>query len=810
MNHISVDQALIKAKSYIKKGKIEEARLYCHNVLNFFPQNGRIHKLLVSLQNVKTPKSIINSITVMYNNKDFEDVIEKSDKFLNIYKEDGFLWNLNGLANFSLGRYNDALKAFQKTVKLDQNNPEYLNNLGIIFEKQQNWYCAIKAYKNALNLRPNFVEAIYNIANVFKAQKKFEISITYYNKALRLKPNYIRAYNNLGTIFLEQGKVDKALNIFQKALAINYNHPTIFNNIGNALQKKGRIKDSIESYKQAIKLNPNFFQSYNNLGNSLKQQGDIFEAIEMYNKAILIEPSYVDAYNNLGICLQEQGLVDESIKVYQTALNLNPNFADALYNLGVIMKEKKNLSISIDLFSRALSSKPDFEPAQAEKMHQSSYICNWDEIKDNIKLISNLGINKKFVPPFSLLSLEDNPQNHKKRSQIYAKAKFLNKPIPFKNEPLSLKKRIRIGYFSADFHDHATMYLMSKVFKLHDRKKFEIYAYSIGPKKDDFMRENLIHSVDVFDDVSQMSDRDVALLARQDEIDIAVDLKGYTHKSRPGIFGFRAAPIQINYLGYPGTMGADFIDYIIADRIIIPEELRDCYSEEIIYMPNSYQPNNNERAISTREITKSDMGLPENSFVFCSFNNSYKITPKEFDIWMNILKRVEGSVLWLLKSNEWAETNLKKEAQDRGVNSSRIVFANKLPHKEHLRRLQLADLFIDTFNVNAHTTASDALWAGVPVVTKIGKGFAARVAASLLNAVGLPELITNNAKNYETLILDLASTPDKLTKIKKKLSINRLSYPLFDSEKYTKNLENGYEQTYQNYINKRKPKTIYL
>jgi len=322
------------------------------------------------------------------------------------------------------------------------------------------------------------------------------------------------------------------------------------------------------------------------------------------------------------------------------------------------------------------------------------------------------------------------------------------------------------------------------------------------------MRQNLINSVDVFDDVSQMSDRDIALLARQDEIDIAVDLKGYTHKSRTGIFAFRAAPIQINYLGYPGTMGANFIDYLVADSTIIPKEYRNYYSEKIIYMPHSYQPNDNNRLISKKEITKSDMGLPEDSFVFCCFNNSYKITSVEFDIWMNLLKKVEGSVLWLLKTNKWAQTNLRKEAEKRGVNQDRIIFAERLPQAEHLARQKLADLFIDTFNVNAHTTASDALWGGLPVVTKAGKGFAARVTASLLNAIELPELVTENEKAYEDLILELALNREKLSKIKGKLVMNRISKPLFDSEMYTKNLENGYQQVYQNFINGNKPKTI--
>jgi predicted O-linked N-acetylglucosamine transferase (SPINDLY family) len=367
---------------------------------------------------------------------------------------------------------------------------------------------------------------------------------------------------------------------------------------------------------------------------------------------------------------------------------------------------------------------------------------------------------------------------------------------------------LRIGYFSADFHDHATMYLMAKVFEAHDPEKFELYAYSFGPDGNDEMRQRLIKAVDVFDDVKMMNDKDIALLARQDQIDIAVDLKGHTKDSRPGIFAYRAAPIQISYLGYPGTMGADFIDYIIADKVVIPERHEPSYSDSIIHLPHCYQVNDNTRVISNLSMTKFEMGLPEQGFVFCCFNNNYKISPTEFDIWMRLLGKVEGSVIWLLKSNKWVENNLQSEAKKRGVSSDRLIFAEKIPQSEHLARHRLADLFIDTFNYNAHTTASDALWAGLPVVTKLGQGFAARVAGSLLTAIDLPELITETEMEYEALILDLATNPQRLAAIKQKLAANRLSKPLFNTELFTKHLEDGYQQTYQRYFDGLEPDMI--
>jgi len=381
-------------------------------------------------------------------------------------------------------------------------------------------------------------------------------------------------------------------------------------------------------------------------------------------------------------------------------------------------------------------------------------------------------------------------------------------PLPIR--PTQRPKRLRIGYFSPDFKGHPVAYLMAKLIETHDRDCFEVYGYSIGTAADDEMRRRLIEGFDVFDDVGGMSDIDVALLARQDKIDIAIDLTGYTQDNRTEIFAYRAAPIQINFLGYPGTMGVNFIDYIIADQNLIPAESQKYYSEKPIYLPHAYMPTDNTRRISTNPITRSEMGLPEHGFVFCCFNNNYKISALEFDIWMRLLLKIEGSVLWVRKSNKWSETNFCKEAQKRGVDPYRIVFAGKLPMEEHLARHKLADIFLDTFAFNAHTTATEALWAGLPVVTKLGKGFAARVAGSLLTAIDMPELITDTEEEYEKLILELATNPEQLASIKQKLANNLSSKPLFNTELFTKHLEDGYRQAYQHYFHGKKPKPIYV
>jgi protein O-GlcNAc transferase len=349
--------------------------------------------------------------------------------------------------------------------------------------------------------------------------------------------------------------------------------------------------------------------------------------------------------------------------------------------------------------------------------------------------------------------------------------------------------RIRLGYFSADFHGHATSYLMAELFEVHDRARFDVTAFSFGPEDDGDVRQRLAASFERFIDVRNETDHAVAALARKLEIDIAVDLKGFTVDGRTGIFARRAAPIQVGYLGFPGSMGADYFDYLVADRVVIPPAERQFFSEKIVYLPDSYQVNDRKRPIAGRTPTRAQAGLPENGFVFCCFNNNHKITPAMFACWMRLLARVEGSVLWLLEDNAVAAANLLREAAARAIDPQRLVFAGRMPLPEHLARHRLADLFLDTLPYNAHTTASDALWAGLPLVTCLGDTFAGRVAASLVNAVRLPELVAATPQAYEHLALELARDPEKLAAIKRKLARHRLTTPLFDTVRFARHIE---------------------
>ena len=509
--------------------------------------------------------------------------------------------------------------------------------------------------------------------------------------------------------------------------------------------------------------------------------------------------------------LHELKRYDEAIACYDKALTLKPDYAEGWSNKGIVLKELKWYEEAIACYDKALTLKPDIDWVYGDLVHAKMKICSWSDLADSLGIVSKkVMANKKVSPPGLLLALTDDALLHKKSSEIYAQNKYPLNPVLGPVFKRLGNQKIRVGYFSADFHNHATGYLMAELFELHDKSQFELVGFSFGTIANDEMRQRLEKSFDQFIEVGNKSDMEIARLSRDLNIDIAIDLKGFTQDSRAGIFANRAASIQVNYLGYPGTMGADYIDYIIADKTLIPPQSQEYYSEKVVYLPDSYQVNDRKKTISDKQFTRQELGLPKDGFVFCCFNNNYKILPTTFDGWMRILKLLEGSVLWLFQDNPLAVENLKKEALNHGIDANRLVFAERMLLPEHLARHCQADLFLDTFPYNAHTTTSDALWAGLPVLTLMGKSFAGRVAASLLNAIGLPELITTNQEEYEALAIELALNPQKLADIKLKLANNRLAAPLFDTPLFAKNLEAAYIKMVERYQADLQPDDIYL
>jgi protein O-GlcNAc transferase len=470
-----------------------------------------------------------------------------------------------------------------------------------------------------------------------------------------------------------------------------------------------------------------------------------------------------------------------------------PGLSDALYGRGNALYDLKRYDEAIASYEKALAISPEFEYAAGMLANTRMHCCDWRACEEESeRLAADIRAGKSRIYPFAYLGISDSPQDQLLCSRIWVRDRYSPSPAPIWKGERYRHDRIRLAYLSADFHEHATAYLMAGLFEAHDRARFETIAVSFGPDSNDAMRARLVAAFDRFIDVRLQSDREVAALMRELEIDIAVDLKGYTGDARAGILSHRAAPVQVNYLGYPGTMGANFIDYIIADRIVIPEEHRGCYTEKAVYLPDTYQVNDSKRVVAARTPTRSAAGLPEHGFVFCSFNNANKIRPMVFDAWMRLLGKVEDSVLWLLASNAAAPRNLRKEAAHRGIAPERLIFAPTVTLEDHLARHRVADLFLDTLPYNAHTSASDALWAGLPVLTCMGTAFAGRVAASLLNAIGLNQLIAKSLEEYEALALELATNRSLLADIGSKLADNRDICPLFDTDRFRRHMEAAY------------------
>lgn len=632
-----------------------------------------------------------------------------------------------------------------------------------------------------------------------KAQQTGNLSLaeSIYRNILTEEPSNFDATHLLGVLCILNHRHAEAESHLRKATEINPNHPTAYYNLGLCLDNLGKKSDAIDAYSKAIQLNPNDFRALSNRAKTLRELGNPQQSVIDCEKALALKPDYARAYQNLGVALRDLRRPTEALASYVKALNFDPDLTDALYSLGNTLIELKQYDSAISPLTKLLTKHPDHPYALGSFFNAKLHGCDWHDYEKLSQVITarvRLGLEAEV--PFSFLAFSKSVSDQFICSINFTKHKYPPKS-PIHSGEIYQHTKPRIAYLSADFHNHATSYLMAGLFEAHDHEKFEIIAISFGPDTPDEMRQKLLPCFTQFIDVNAMTDNQVANLIKELEIDIAVDLKGFTGDSRTGIFAYKAAPIQINYLGYPGTMGASYMDYIIADPHVIPESDRDYYSEKIIYLPDTYQANDSQRKIADTLISRKEAGLPEHGFVFCCFNNNYKITPEIFDIWMRLLNNNENSVLWLLDDNPTAVKNLKKEAEARGINASRLVFAERVMVAEHLARQRLADLFLDTLPYNAHTTASDALWAGLPVLTYKGDCFASRVASSLLSAVGMDELITESLEEYEHLASKLAKDKILLDQLKQKLNRNIKTKPLFDTGRFCRHLESAYLTAWQ-------------
>ena len=573
----------------------------------------------------------------------------------------------------------------------------------------------------------------------------------------------------------------------------------LHNLAGAALEALGEAARAADAYAAALALKPDYADAHYNLGNALAALGQPGEAELAYERAIALQPAQDRALRNLGKLLADWQRHERAAEVFARAAGVAPGEVDAWIGLGNARLALRQHPDAAAAFRRALDLEPDNDWIRSLMLYQEAMGCDWRALPD-AAMLERIGLGAQPVAPFGLLGFDDDPVRQRARAERYAAQTFPEVPEPLPAQPGAAEGRIRIGYVGADFHDHPVMRLLAGLLRAHDRARFEVIAYSYGPDKDDDLRRLAQGSVDRFVDLNGMDDAAAVSRVREDAIDVAIHLNGYTGAGRTPLFARRLAPVQVNFLGYPGTLGAPFMDYIVADRVVIPpEEARAAASEAVIWLPHCFQPNDDRRAIADRPMTRAEFGLPDGAFVFASFNNAYKIKPAEWDVWMRLLLAVPGSVLWMPQSNPDARANLAREAAARGVEPARLIFAARTSYAEHLARQRLADLFLDTFAYNAHTTASDALWAGLPIVTKIGRSYPARVAASLLMTMGLGELVTTSVAEYEALALALAQDPERLQALRTRLAQRRTTSPLFDTAGYTRAFEAGLTEAVRRY-----------
>lgn len=755
---------------------------------------GEALKMIARAMQARTPSPqiLLNYGLVLNTLNRQQEALESFDRAIKLKSKFADAHNNRGAALVALNRHDDALEAYRKAIALRPNYPEAHYNLANLLRSQGRVQDALASYDRALALRADYVDALHNRGAVLGQLGRHEEALANYNRALALRPTYVDALNNRGTTLGDLGRFDEALASYDHAIFLQPNCAEALYNRGNILWSLQRFEEALGSYDRAILVRPDYFDALYNRGNALWELNRLDEAVESYDRALALRPNEVETLNHRGAVLTALQRPNDALASFDRGLALDPDHANTLNNRGIALQELRRLNEALASYERALAADPDHPHAFSGAAWCTIKLADWDRRTRFALEIQARMSQKSNIHPFLLLGYNDDPS-----LQLQCAKNYFAKICPILPRPLWTGQRwhhdkLRIAYLSADFRTHATAFLTAELFEKHDRSRFKVIGVSLGPDDGSDMRKRLVVAFDQFHDVRTQNDREIAEMLTAHEIDIAVDLNGYTQNGRIGIFAHRPAPIQVNYLGFPSTMGTKVFDYVIADPVVAPFEHQQFYAEQIVHLPECYQVNDTKRAVAQRVPTRQEAGLPERGFVFCSFNNNWKITPETFDIWMRLLHEIEGSVLWLLRDNDAAERNLRAEARQRGIDPSRLVFAGRLLTDEHLARHALADLFLDTLPCNAHTTASDALWTGLPVVTCIGNAFAGRVAASLLQATGLPELVTSNFDQYHDLALKLAREPTTLAEIKRKLANNRSSCPLFDIKRFVAHIETAY------------------
>ncbi len=737
------------------------------------------------------------------------------------------------MAAHQAGKLSEAEFLYRLVLQADKKQFDALHMLAIIDGQRGQFAAGKSKLEQALRLRPKSTEALINLGRMQSELGDDAGAVATYEKVLAIAPNSELAHNNLSIVLRRLHNAEAALAQCEAALAIAPEFADAWTNRGNALSDLGRADEALESYDRALGLRPTLAEAHVGRANVLLQQkrrdealaacdkalslradlaeawlcrGGILlqfrqhdEALADYDKAIALRSGLATAWLGRGLCCAALGRFEEALAAYDKALELHPELPDVWLGRGQVFAELRQYEEAFAAYDQAFRIKPDQPEVEGIRLHMKQLLCDWSFLDDDISyLLDALRAGQPASPPFPLLAIPATAEDQLRAARRHHAD--LQSFAPLWSGRARAHDRIRVAYLSSDFREHPLSYLAVGLFEMHDRSRFEITGIGYGrpEQPESALRQRIRTAFEHFIDADRRSDRQVAELLRDFEIDIAVDLNGITQNARPNILARRPAPIQVAYLGYAGTMGADHIDYIVADRTVIPEDQVAFYSEKVVWLPDCFMATDDRRAIAERAPTRGECALPEHGFVFCSFNNSFKISPDVFKIWMRLLLAVPGSVLWLSAHAPAIVANLRREAQACGVEPERLVFAPRVgAMDDHLARHACADLFLDTLPYNAHATANDALWAGLPVLTCLGTTFAGRVAASLDRAVGLGELVTHSLEEYEALALKIAREPALLAALKAKLAANRTTHSLFDTARFTRNIEAAYLTMWQ-------------
>ncbi|MDB5643201.1 MAG: repeat-containing protein [Hyphomicrobiales bacterium] len=683
-----------------------------------------------------------------------------------------------------------------------QANPRHFDaafTLAVTYAVQDNLKMAANAFSRAVEIDPTAVEGHYNLAYALQKLGENDAALASYDRALKLEPDYHQALHNRGVVLEDLNRLDESLESLDAALKARPDAPESLYNRGSVLMKLNRLDEALENLNRAIELDQNHVKAFSNRGLVHLAQQHRVDALDDFSRAVALDPSDAESHYNRGVAAGMLKRNDLALTSYREVNRLKPDDVRAWSNQGGVLDQMRRYEEAIVCFERVRKLAPQTPYLDGLILSSRLHLCDWKDYDALVSRVLDKTTRDQFgAQPHPSLLIPSTRHQQRQAAALWVAAHIGKvEPEPF----AAVRKpgeRIRVAYVSADFQLHPVALLTARMFELHDRSRFEIYAMSISDPSVDWMRKRMEKAVEHFINIRDFDDDKIVALMREHGIDIAIDMTGYTGNARVGVFARRSAPVQVNYLGYSATMGVDFIDYIIGDPVLIPPGHAPDYSEKIARLPDCYMPSDPTREIATREFKRADYGLPEQGFVFCAFNNQNKITPGQFDIWMRILKAVEGSVLWMSANHAKAIENLKREAVRRGVDPARLVFAKREDDiADHLGRHQLADLFLDTLPYNAHATCNDSLWAGLPVLTRLGEGYAARVAGSLVTNVGMADMIAKDDADYEARAIEIATTPGRAAELKARLAANLPSAPLFNVERYTRNIEAAYSAMHE-------------